>query len=895
MKKRKIGIALGVAMLLCLATPAFGSLIVSSENPVINESVSDGDDLKAVTFKDVPGQGDVVDYFNVGYELSLKDAPLVRDSSGSVYTWASSAGLLNDHVVVTDDIIFQPQVASPQSLSGSYEESYTSGSSQEVNSGITSSGSGINLSTDGGLDNAVDVTSPYLNTNTTCYVVSDTGGSGTKLVNAFDNPDNYAYARRNNSSVPQGPYTNTKSTIGLETHASDYPYGTDMSSLDSYNKYYKPIALSGDVIEAKNQSEYCTTRITLQTDSVLVGNITLGAITGFARQDTTDSSFNLQWTQLNYQGFICGSYSELDLNGHDLIVESGSVLNAYGSITDSSAERTGRIILKSGATLYSSMVIEDAWRENSIPEIYAGGFDFMQMFRCPYLDCEIVFETGCRFYGYIFLSFGKSQGAYEVDIGIIGPQSENFIIGMSSGKIRRVCAYNLDLYEAAKSLTTMSGNADRTLADVSYQKIKYYFENATVDVKAFNIDVVLKIVVVIEYEYNVHLDSYKFQKWIPPYFNFYAYGSEITIHQEYMFMPGCYLFADSKTTLNFNYGETSNGIFVDGDIGSYMTYADNQKTDCSAGLVLCRSYYDLTVGNNNNLSKSIGFTASNRIGWYDTRKEKSSESKEGEGYMVWYRKVFWNYYGAIPARFDCQATLNFSSGNRHPYIFGGEINFKNNRLFLNSISGKSVQLWGSGAMSGPSTGAIGIGLSGLLHNINVSAFYNYPLISNGEVLTPLEGDGIYPAYSPSSSITSAYYDAFLGLVVARCNDNSTRRYAFLFDEPSAKTENAYYSYNGSSGGDKNSFSGSFRLLSSYSNNICTIDSSTYVFLRGALMPYRSSDSSVQIYKFGGFNTGIKYTKEWYQVNYHEDGCYMCRKVAWDSSTGWKITGQVNPW
>lgn len=880
MRKASASIIIGLVSFLCLAVPSFGMLDMKNGEADLSQ-----EGLTQVDFID-PNGVTTTEYFNPGDVLSLGDAPGVK-YNGTFYTWKSNTGLyLHDHVTVgTQALTFRTESPQSVTLENWYLETYTSGNPEQVNTSINTSGSGNIGNANGGLDIAIDFSTPLVN----CY----SGSSGTQAQYREDTDSGKCFAHsnqsgthpylvRNGSSFPNGPFANTKSSIGLETHPADYPNGADMDT--AYNQYYKPVDLSkrtdisnGGSIAANNQSEYCFARFTLQNDVILSGNFTLGALTGFARQDKNDTSMNLQWTQLNSQGFICGPYSELDLNGYDLILESGSMIDAFGSITDSSSERDGRLILKSGATLYSTFVFEDMWRENSIPEIYAGGMDWMQMFRCPYLDCEIVFEAGCNFYGKLYVSFGKSQGSIYVDLHLIGSPSSSSWIRLSSGSIIRKMDYNKELYDTLVKAygTNYTGlTNDRAYKDVTYQKIKYCFVGADIEICALATNMGITIA---GQTLNISITSYRYQKWIPPYYDFYSYGSTIRLHQEYVFMPGCYLYADSGTTIFFDYGSGSIGDYIDLVLLDYMSYADDQKTNCAAGLVMVQTYYNSDNGNASNISSSIAVDASNRKGWYDTRKGYDN-TNEGHGNWAWGgRSRFWNYYAQIPARFDCYAKLQFTAGNAVPYVLGGEINFPSKSAFDSYISGASVQLWGSVAMSGPSTGALNCDL----HHINIASLYSCPLISNGEIWTPLEN---------GSGLTNTYYNRKTGLINAR-NGSSNVYYAFIYDDPAGKAEHVYYAYNGSGGGTTNSLSGQWCQVT-YSNNIATYNGSTYAFYQGGFMPYRASDSSIKMNKFAAFDNSRTREWDWVRWKYYD---HLCRSVTYNSSSGWTITGQVSQW
>lgn len=204
---------LGIGCLLALVVPTFGSLILSYTAP-LETSVSSDDTLRKVTFKNVPGQGDVVKYFNDGYDLSLADAPTVFNGS-QVIDWAYGSQKLSKHILVDGaDIDLNYNSASSQTLDQKYEESYSSGNIETVNTAITSSGSGSHPSPNAGLDHAIDVTNPNLIAASGGTFFNFYSESLNKIItNTKDNsPKDSAYAYRMVVLFQMGP---THVTIAL--------------------------------------------------------------------------------------------------------------------------------------------------------------------------------------------------------------------------------------------------------------------------------------------------------------------------------------------------------------------------------------------------------------------------------------------------------------------------------------------------------------------------------------------------------------------------------------------------------------------------------------------------------------------------------------------------------
>ena len=379
--------------------------------------------------------------------------------------------------------------------------------------------------------------------------------------------------------------------------------------------------------------------------------------------------------------------------------------------------------------------------------------------------------------------------------------------------------------------------------NITYQRFRYTFQDADVIVNSFNIDMSMTFLSVIHISFS--FNSYKYQKVIPPYFDFYSYNSKITLQQEYIFMPGCYLYGDVNTQLVFAHGSY--------DIGNCtLDYADNHKNYHAAGINLATTYYPFTNGTNGSST-----------GWYDTRKQYGL-GYDAYGQMVWLWNDFWNYYSKVPAKMDYFGTFSFNSGNPIPYVLAGFANLRDNDSFLSSIAGININLYSSGATSGVNmTDIVSYlgGLSGVVEDLasiaarrtfGISGFYNSPLISNGEILTPLEGADIYPGRTGSSLPKNIYYDVTSRLVYVGGN----QAYAFLFDNDNP-SNNVYWSNNGILTGDRNanSLSGSFQRVTinqtSAGGIYIAYNGRNYISYQGGFLPFNPSGNTCSIMKLVG--------------------------------------------
>lgn len=925
MKNKKIALFVCLCGSLCLLIPSFGALIYGQNlNPSLSNQVSDGDDICVVTFKGLNG-ADTIEYFDRNYELSLKDAPFTKYGE-NYYTWKdeSSGEFINNHIVLTkENYVFRPiGITNSQTanFAQKFWESYASGMNEAVNA---NGKYGINTAYEDNSSHGYDIKDPnnyqddsYLagldhdirpgrnifllnmySGGTFFYVKGDNGAQNPDSLpnypekSIYNTDEMLPMATRGNANYNMSGYNKSNGTIGLETFAADY------AGEEKYNKYYKPVNLkntsyvSNGAVPYNFISEYCVSRITLNCDVIVAGNLTLGGLNGFLKQDTNYGDMN--WTQLNYQGLIVGGYCEIDLNGYDLVLEEGGMIDSFGSITDSSREgpdgKTGTIVLRNGATMYSPLVFEDMWRENSIPEIYVNGMDFLQMFRCPYLDCTIKFEYGSKFYGKLYISYGKN-GQSHVDLPIIGPcgsgdvpvitpeesGGECFWIQMreGSGSITRFCFYNESLYNEIGSNSV----SNKSLSNVSYMKIRYTF----VDISIYICGYYLTTEVAGD---QISISSKKCQKWIPPYFDIYSYNSDITFFQEYCFMPGCYLYADSSSTLRFSHSSFRYNF------GDHLSYGNSDFNYSAGGLNLCFEIQHFSDGNSSHYQKGdfSGDGYKDIKGWFDTRKRWNDiitvdHSYQGTGSFVYNDwNNFWNFYKNKPAVFDCGANLVFDEGNAIPYILSGQINFSANSedVDATNLANFNVQLYGSTALSGPSVAAIGTFVE--INSVNIMGFNSSPLISNG-LVSPLAlglDDGFDCIYNPNN-----------GIITARNDSGITKYYAFIFDDPNSHSDNVYYSFNGNSGGSTNSLSGSYKevtMTSAFNGPAIIYQSHYYIYYDGAFIPF-NFDGTGSVMKFNGHYGSVQRTG----VISHKYYNYSFRNFSYNTSLKkWTISSSVS--
>lgn len=408
---------ISLALLSTLSTGAvYASLTVSgldnkvSSNPVENTETANN----LVKFKE--GENIVKTMFVPdNYSLSLEDAPFVDKTNTDTntttyYTWVNGANnYINNHINVTDDITLTATEVSSDMIStedATYSENLQPGS-HDISK----------VKNDVKFDK-------YVLKNTVTATVSKIDGSSYTGSYSYTDVTNVSATDRLNT-INLKLDSDSKPNLGSQIPGNSNKYyvpGKDstisLESVDGTTSTYKP---NNGNTTTQNSTNYLVSKFTLTSDMILDSSFTLGAITGYSAQDT-------EYRQQDMQGMIVGSYSELDLNGHDLIIIDGGMLDAFGSVTDSSADRSGSIVLKKGGLMYTPMVIEDHYSEFSMLGNLQDSAMPFNLYRCPYLDCTVKFESGSNFYGKMKLSLsGNGSTAVGTDVHFIGNGTTSLI------------------------------------------------------------------------------------------------------------------------------------------------------------------------------------------------------------------------------------------------------------------------------------------------------------------------------------------------------------------------------------------------------------------------------------------------------------------------------------
>ena len=779
--------------LLVVSGVAYGAFVVSNRDTIQASDSINSSDVENTKHKVEFKSGDTVKktmYVDSDYNLSLKDAPYVF-KDGSVYEWKSGSINLatlekddSSNNFVTGDMTF---VSSVSSSSGSLSSTYNEGKLSKNNTSSTSVAfDAANNTVYLGGNNATDAYYSGLTVNANVQIISfkDGGWFGSdeniyeEKVRYDDNmtASDYSqigahYVNDDFNGLDDSNSNDTKSynadfTIALantEDKLTDYkPFkggltiGVDGNSNTPYGNEY-----------TKAATNYLVRKFVLTRDVVFSGmTFNLGAYNGFY-------GASCNWAQNNYNNFIVGAYNEIDLNGHDLILANNTNLNAYGSITDSSSDRYGKIVVENGSTLQGLLTLEDCSHETDVV-IYYHNLSLFRMYRMPYLDCSIDFKYGSWFKGFFLKDSGGRTGhGVSATINFLGPNSSLFNQTEENGVITRTVYYNHNILNQDTSSNHFIRN------NLYHQRIKYDVKDSSV---SFNY--------ILPSVQGCTLDTRDTQLFIPSFFEFYLKNSQFNLNNELVFLPGSYLNVDRNSTVtfsNFEYTSSANGAY------KYR----------AGGLIFASRLWSIAMGSTSKLNNGDGVAP------------QIFQSNDN----------FWNYVGNnMPAKCDFYGTIEFNdyssySSNKPGYVLSGIINFYeidkiDSILATKGFTSNQVAIY-------PTQQRCEIGYTTLTNprftkdgkgNFVVMSYFNAPLISN-DCVVDLNGN---------KQALRGTYDSKTGLVTV-INNGTKSYYAYIHNNAFI---NSWY--------QDQLMTGEYKLVSNYdeANHYITVDGVNYVYYQG---------------------------------------------------------------
>lgn len=314
-----------------------------------------------------------------GKRLSLLDLQIDNYQQYGYYTDANCTKFFDFSTPITTstDIYVKYLATSSTETLGQKITSLTSG--QTLN--VYNQSGGNSGSSEG---NNYDIfTDPYYGSEmNVCFMDATTIKTGVNVNLTYGNGETYA-------SPIEGQITES---LGNHRTSTD----------DSISTYYSSNSNIG--------FDNCATYIALGGDLTINGNLTIGAHIGG----------NNNYTKYSY---IIGKYTCLDLYGHNIYVDGGT-LTGYGLIIDSIG--TGKIFVKNNGTLESTLTISDGRATRSMMLGIAKRQSPFTEYRFSYLQVPVKFDNYTTMKAYIKFDIGEF-GIANFHINFIGKTDALFL------------------------------------------------------------------------------------------------------------------------------------------------------------------------------------------------------------------------------------------------------------------------------------------------------------------------------------------------------------------------------------------------------------------------------------------------------------------------------------
>ncbi len=819
MKQKLLKSGLFLALSIMTISTGYSGYQIQPENPSasisnVDENKEDQKELHKVTFQNRQTNETSTRYFPDGYILSMADlADATSGDKNAMYvagdqylTWSVTEGesvgqSLSNHIPVTGNMILEGlatsymttnnirlsysnnegfknrsyETATVNTLQATYQESLNPGSEfvgqpdniiflteKAYNHDVSLELQAVSAEKDGGPFFGISLRSFKNGKYQSVTHVEQSQNSGFAIGQAVNirlsssSGSQNGYGSNDSTSQKKFVSYNADDTIGLSNPEANAKEGGDSKLQTPYKDLTSSGTYTYNPTTNSYSANYCANRIVLESDVIFSGNITIGGITGYFGK-------NIDFSQSGFQGYINGSYCEIDLNGYDLILPSEHSLTSYGSITDSSrfniddkntfSNETdkGSLVMLPGSTLQTPFVLEDIFLPLSAPMSFYNANAPFNFYRCPYLDCETVFYSGSRFqaeYKVDLAGWSDEKMGVQGIVQLIGSSSNssgNELLLLNSGKIIRNVTYNDQFKSFASNLFN--------------QQINYSVENADLIFSNWLINFQVSSV-------SMGFDSRRAQFFIPFYYQIEIKNSKVHLSTELVFMAGSHLEIDCHSTLLLSYSSVlqtaSNSYF---DPQSYQSVGGLTFLDTFYYSPTSKSYYPLPDAKNGDLLES--------------------------------NASLWKVLSDTPAycNFDGQILLQENEGiqQNHPFVFGGQMDISSMESFQTEIdhwnqtaSHKKVRLFGNYFMLGPNSSQ-SKNAPGSINYFYVRGFYTPPLMTRkNEVLVDytttdhVVRDDVLPGSSSGTSfidgLPTGIYDSKTGLITD--GDNT---YAFIPD------------------------------------------------------------------------------------------------------------------
>ncbi len=369
-------------------------------------------------------------------------------------------------------------------------------------------------------------------------------------------------------------------------------------------------------IEPEDSNHTNQYTICLQSDLYLYGTLVIGANYG-----TTANT--------NYEGHIADGYVTLDLNGHNIYVENGT-LNVYGLIKNS---KTVGEVIAHGGYVYTLAVIYDYRGGTATTTLVGKNVLPFQIYSLPYFRCKLRIcnsENGwCQLIARCVVQTTKSSQT-EILINFLGGLSDTVLFKISQQE---------DSYveiEGTKNKQITEGE-NETSNEVKFclsQRLKISFFNCSVQMSNIIINPGAKV------------NTINFNFPVSSFFDILLVNTNMTFSQSIKLMPGMSLIADKDSNIIMSFDSENTKSAQISALGNSAYYYDSEKMTMVKEDVIDQSQFN------------------------------------GSGKVYFESESLWTYYSQN--RVKIYGTIVFQGGNVdvREYLLAGEMDF--NRIAYSS-------------------------------------------------------------------------------------------------------------------------------------------------------------------------------------------------------------------
>ena len=328
--------------------------------------------------------------------------------------------------------------------------------------------------------------------------------------------------------------------------------------------------------------------IRLNGDLTIKGTLNIGAKIGGVNSNTTFSH-------------IIGSYAQIDLNGHNIVVDGGT-LNVYGSIIDRIG--TGKIINKNNGTIMGVLVVSDAKGGNQMTYGYGKGQSPFDEYRFAYIEVPIISYYGTTIKGYLKMDLGMLgiSNIYANIISTNGPGIFSWGTKVNNDDCFEIIPYiNENLYPS---------DVSQQVNNILYTKMyyyRYYFNfKANIILNSqipLNAVVKIKKIIPTPFEYKIDIDWARIGVPIPSFYDLKVFKKySLTLKCKLILLPGSSFIAEEGSNIILDPGEKIK--YEDVKINPLNMNAINvyikgeTKRNCGSIMAYDRSFYFYNDRNN---------------------------------------------------------------------------------------------------------------------------------------------------------------------------------------------------------------------------------------------------------------------------------------------------------